>query len=273
MKKFVFDYKDLTYKPLKQKQHFVKIFKSFILILSILFITTILSSVSTADKKESVKYYKELISKIEIVENNISYLEKMDNEIYREILEIDKRETKIIAFEDLNNKINYLNVQYNEQLKSSKELLIIAKNKIDYLNHIPTLKPVSNFEIINVSSEYGMRIHPIHKRRLFHYGIDFNIKTNVNIIATADGIILTIINSKTGYGNRIIIDHLNGYKTMYAHLNGNYNVSIGEKIKKGQIIAKSGNSGLSTGPHLHYEIEKDGKTLNPRLFFVNDFID
>jgi len=273
MKKFVFDNKNLTYKPIKQKHQFLTILKNLTLFLTILFISSIFLS-STSNEDESIKYYKELLTKIETVENNIIYLEKRENEIYRHILEVDKRKIKPTNVpEDLNDKINYLSLKCKEQTQSLKELLKIAKNKKEFLNHIPTLKPVSNFDIINISSDYGMRIHPILKKRIFHYGVDFNIKVNVNVIATADGIIFAIINSKSGYGNRIIIDHLNGYKTMYAHLNGKYNVSVGDKVKKGQLIAKSGNSGMSTGPHLHYEIEKDGKNLNPRLFFVNDFIE
>lgn len=277
MKKFVFDNKDLTYKPVKQKHQFIKFIKSFTLILTILFFSSFfLSSVNETPEEESIKYYKELLSKIETVEANMSQLEERDNEIYRNILEVDKRETKSISdtsLEDLHERIIHLNLRYDEQLKSSKELLTIAKNRVDFLNHIPTLKPVSNFDVINISSDYGMRIHPIRKKRIFHYGIDFNIKSKTNIYVTADGEVLAIIESDSGYGNRIIVDHLNGYKTLYAHLNGVYNVSVGDKVKKGQIIAQSGNSGLSTGPHLHYEIQKDGKTLNPRLFFVNDLIE
>ena len=278
MKKFVFDYKDLTYKPLKQKHQFIKFLKSLTFILLVFFAASLfLSSINNSPEEESIQYYKELISKIEEVENNISYLEEKDNEIYRHILDVDKREElKSISdttIEDLNEKINYLIIRHDEQLKSSKQLLTFAKNNVDYLNHIPTLKPVSNFDILKISSDYGYRIHPIKKKRIFHYGIDFVIERNTIIRVTADGIIEAIITSKIGYGNRIIVDHLNGYKTMYAHLNGRYDVSVGDKVKKGQIIAHSGNSGLSTGPHLHYEIEKDGKILNPRLFFVNDFIE
>jgi len=277
MKKFVFDYKDLTYKPLKQKHQFIKSLKSFTLIITILFFSSLfLSSVNDTPEGESIRYYKELMTKIEAVEADISYLEERDNEIYSTILEVDKRETKSITdttIEDLNDRINYLTIRYEERLKASKELLEIAKNRVDFLNHIPTMKPVSNFDITNISSDYGYRIHPIKKKRIFHYGIDFNIKRNTPIYVTANGVISTIIISKTGYGNRIIVDHLNGYKTMYAHLNGAYNVSVGDKVKKGQIIAHSGNSGLSTGPHLHYEIQKDGEVLNPRLFFVDDLIE
>ncbi len=118
------------------------------------------------------------------------------------------------------------------------------------------------------TSGFGLRNHPINKKRSFHTGIDFRASTGSPVYASRDGII-----SETGmlgnYGLYIIMKHNGGYETVYSHLN-KINVKVNDIINSGQIIAESGNTGISTGPHLHFEIRKNGIPLNPENFFPGD---
>ena len=102
-----------------------------------------------------------------------------------------------------------------------------------------------------------------------HSGIDFTAKIGTDINATGDGVVTSVKVSRTGYGKHVIIDHGFGYKTLYAHLSA-FKVSKGQKVKRGDIIGKVGNTGTSTGPHLHYEVIRNNKKIDPAHFFFND---
>ena len=110
---------------------------------------------------------------------------------------------------------------------------------------------------------------PLYKVREFHPGQDFAAKIGTPVYATADGVVEKTESSFHGYGNNIIIDHGFGYKTLYGHLNG-FAVREGQKVKRGATIGYVGNTGMSTGPHLHYEVIKNGEKINPINFFFND---
>ena len=117
-------------------------------------------------------------------------------------------------------------------------------------------------------SGFGYRIHPIHKIRKMHAGIDFGADTGTPIMATGDGHIEKIIKKRTGYGKHIIINHGYGYKTLYAHMSA-IDVRTGQKVKKGEQIGKVGNTGTSTAPHLHYEVIYKGKKINPIHYVID----
>ena len=155
------------------------------------------------------------------------------------------------------------------QSKSYDELIKMAMSKEKMLASIPAIQPISNKDLKRTASGWGFRIHPIYKIRKFHYGIDFTAPTGAEIYATGDGTIERIESSQRGYGNCIIIDHGYGMKTLYAHLNG-FNVKQGQKVKRGDIIAFVGNTGVSTSPHLHYEVIRNGNKINPINYFFND---
>ena len=107
------------------------------------------------------------------------------------------------------------------------------------------------------------------KKKRMHWGMDFSAKRGTPIFASGNGIIKRADNRSAGFGKHIRIDHGFGYTSLYAHLQ-KYNVRRGQKVKRGELIAYSGNSGRSTAPHLHYEVHKNGKKLNPINFFFND---
>lgn len=114
-----------------------------------------------------------------------------------------------------------------------------------------------------VTSSYGMRHDPNSEERRFHRGIDLRAKMRTPLYATADGTVSETQFSDTGYGIKLVIDHAEGYQTIFAHL-ADITVQEGKQIKKGDLIGYTGNSGLSKGPHLHYEIKKDGKFVDPK---------
>ena len=137
------------------------------------------------------------------------------------------------------------------------------------LASIPAIQPVSNKDLSRMASGYGPRIHPIYKTKKFHAGMDFSAKTGTPIYATGDGKIFKVRKSRKGYGNHVIINHGYGYKTLYAHMS-KYTVKKGQKVKRGDVIGYVGNTGTSVAPHLHYEVHKDEKKINPVNFYYND---
>ena len=133
---------------------------------------------------------------------------------------------------------------------------------------IPAIFPVPLSSDWNISSNFGDRMHPIRKRNIKHRGIDISAPKGTYVLATACGQISKVASEKT-YGNVIFINHPNGYKTIYAHLSEGY-VNEGSCVRVGDTIALVGSTGVSTGSHLHYEIRKYGKAIDPQDFlFLN----
>ena len=140
------------------------------------------------------------------------------------------------------------------------ELLFKADKYIKAIRYLPFGRPVKGA----ITSKYGRRKDPLNKKSAFHTGIDFRGKRGEPIQATADGVVKKAFRNG-GYGNYVTIDHGNGYTTSFAHMQ-KYLVRRGDKVQRGQIIGYVGNSGRSTGSHLHYEIALDNKTINPYNF-------
>jgi len=137
-------------------------------------------------------------------------------------------------------------------------------NPTSFVSSIPNIKPVKG----SITSQFGLRTHPIYNLSLFHQGIDISASEGTNVQTTGDGIV-AFSGSDKGYGQMIAINHGYGYKTIYAHLS-KLLVHQGQKVSRGDIIALSGNTGVSTAPHLHYEVQKDNARVNPTVYFFND---
>lgn len=156
------------------------------------------------------------------------------------------------------------------QSRSFDELISLASEKEEMLRSIPAIMPISNKDLTRTASGWGYRIHPIYKIRRFHYGMDFTAPTGTEVYSTGDGTIAGIKSSKRGLGNHIIIDHGFGYQTVYAHLDRFNKLRVGQKVKRGDVIGFVGSTGLSTAPHLHYEVHLNGKKVDPVNYYFND---
>ena len=172
-----------------------------------------------------------------------------------------------------NQKLSELDQYLAKEAYSLYGLTTTAYSHQDMLMHIPAIQPISNKDLTRVASGWGMRTHPIYNILKFHYGLDFTAPVGTPIYSTGDGVIQFTIKSidkaSEGYGNLIIIDHGYGYKTLYGHLNS-FNIKQGKKIKRGEIIGYVGNTGISTGPHLHYEVIKNNQKVNAINYLFHD---
>jgi murein DD-endopeptidase MepM/ murein hydrolase activator NlpD len=184
---------------------------------------------------------------------------------YRELEEYDNSELMI----ETSKKIDRLTKQLYIQSKSFDEIFALAKNKTLMLASIPAIQPVSNKDLTRIASGFGYRIHPIYKTSIMHTGQDFTAPVGTEIYATGNGTVEKVEYYGRGYGNNVIINHGYGYETLYGHMS-KINVRDGQKINRGDVIGFVGNTGTSTGPHLHYEVMKNGNKINPVNFFYND---
>ena len=166
-------------------------------------------------------------------------------------------------------KLDKIASQVYVQSKSFDEVYKMALDKEKMLASIPAIQPVSNKDLKRLSSYYGYRPDPIYKVRKFHKGVDFSAPQGTDVFVTGDGVVKSVKRSHRGYGNTIEVDHGYGYTTFYAHLKS-FKVKKGQKVKRGEVIGAVGNTGKSTAPHLHYEVRKNGRTVNPIYYFFND---
>lgn len=233
----------------------------------------------------------ELFNKdLDNLESVLSEMQTRDDNIYRTIFEAEPvnyaiREAGIGGtdrYSDLENlsnseiiietaeRLDVLLRKTYVQSESYDQLATMAVNKEAMIASIPAIQPISNKDLTRTASGWGYRIHPIYKIRKFHYGIDFTAPTGTEIYVTGDGVVEKIVkNDRDGYGNNIIVNHGYGFKTLYAHLDA-FNVRQGQKVKRGDIIGFVGNTGLSTAPHLHYEVIRNNDKVNPVNYFFND---
>lgn len=233
--------------------------------------------------------YDIMNDKIDNLDLLLGEMQDRDDNIYRMIFEADPIPSSVrkagyggsnryIALDGYVNsdmvvstakRIDVLSSQLYVQSKSFDEIYEMAKNKTEMLSCIPAIMPVKKTDIYRISSHYGQRTDPFYKVTKFHGGIDFSGPVGLGIYATGDGVVVKVEKNKSGYGNNVLIDHGYGYKTRYAHLH-TIKVKKGEKVKRGQEIGTMGNTGKSTAPHLHYEVIKNNKAVNPVHFFYND---
>ncbi len=236
--------------------------------------------------KLQIEIFQKKLDQISVV---LEDLQQRDDNLYRAIFEAEPiprtvREAgfggvnRYAEFERFTNSELIINTakrldkimkQVYIQSKSYDDLIKLAQNKEQLLRSIPCIQPIINNDLIRTSSGFGWRIHPFYKIKVFHPGFDFAVPIGTEVYATGDGVIEKVENNFHGYGKMIIINHGYGYKTLYAHLH-EFKVVPGQTVKRGQVIGLTGNTGLSTGPHLHYEIWKNEEKVNPVYYFFND---
>jgi septal ring factor EnvC (AmiA/AmiB activator) len=278
-----------------------KIFNIFVYFLASVVLTIIYSVIfysffDSPKEKGLRRQISELKLNYEIIQQDckkmeaaLADLQERDDNIYRTIFETEPVHSSIREagfggsnrYEDLEGMENseiVINVKQELdkimkkiyiQSKSYDDVIKLAKSKEEMLSSIPAIQPISNKDLTRAASGWGYRIHPIYKIRKFHEGMDFTAPTGTDIYATGDGVIAEIEHSFRGYGNKIVIDHGYGYKTLYGHMES-FNVVVGQKVKRGDVIGKVGNTGLSTAPHLHYEVSINGEKVNPINYYFND---
>lgn len=166
-------------------------------------------------------------------------------------------------------KIDEIEGKLYAQAISFQELVKLTSEKEKRLASLPAIQPVRNSDLKRVASGYGWRVDPIYKTKKMHWGLDFTADIGTEVYATADGVVEEVTVNSWGYGKEIVINHGFGFKTRFAHLS-KFNVKKGQTIKRGEVIGYVGNSGKSTGPHLHYEVEQNGQKVNPIGFFHSD---
>ncbi len=241
------------------------------------------------ENQRLLSQYELMYKNLENVQKVLDDLQQRDDNLYRVIFEADPIPSSVrkAGFGGINKYAQLQSMDNSElviktaqkldivakeayvQSKSYDEVMKLALSKEKMLASIPAIMPISNKDLKRTASGWGWRIHPIYKIRKFHYGMDFTAPIGTEIYATGDGVVKDIETSAGGFGRWIIIDHGFGYETLYGHLNA-FDVKIGQTVKRGSVIGYVGNSGTSTGPHVHYEVHKNGKPVNPQYYYFKD---
>jgi len=300
--KYFYDSETLSYRKIEPKPG-RKIGIALLIMLGIFFAAFILlvtyysiPKIETPKEKkyrlevENMAYqYKVLNKKMSRQQKILDKIAERDNTIYRLYFEanpIDLDERKagfggVSRYNDLDGyenselikethqQVDQIAKQLAIQSKSLDEIATLAKEKESLLAAIPAIQPVRNEDLKRMASGFGFRSDPFTKVRKMHKGMDFTSPRGTPVFATGDGIVIRADNRSSGYGNHIRIDHGYGYKTLYAHLY-KYNVKKKQKVKRGDVIGFVGSTGRSQAPHLHYEVFKDGKQINPINFYYGN---
>ncbi|MEZ4841656.1 MAG: M23 family metallopeptidase [Flavobacteriaceae bacterium] len=239
---------------------------------------------------ENMKLHYDLLSKkMDQVQDVLEGIQHRDNEIYRLYFEANpipdeqrkagfggvNRYKSLEGFEnsdmiiDVSKSMDILSKQLYIQSKSLDDIINLAEDKEKLLAAIPAIMPVRKEDLTRMASGYGWRSDPFTKARKMHRGMDFTAPTGTPVYAAGNGKIIRADNTASGFGEHIEIDHGYGYSTIYAHLS-KYNVKAGQKVKRGDLIGFVGNTGRSSGPHLHYEVHKNGQPINPINFYYGN---
>lgn len=233
--------------------------------------------------------YELLNNRMEQVTEVLTDIQDRDNNIYRTIFEAEPIPNSIRqagfggvdrykALQGFNSsdllietskRLDRISKQLYIQSKSFDEVTQLVKGKEKLLASIPAIQPISNKDLRHQPSGFGWRTHPIYKTAEFHPGMDFAAAQGTEIYATGDGTIERADAMAQGYGNHVVINHGYGYKTLYGHMS-KIAVQPGQQVKRGQLIGFVGSTGLSTAPHVHYEVVKGGEKMNPINYYYND---
>lgn len=183
---------------------------------------------------------------------------------YEELMDLPN--AKLVV--NTTQKLDVLTKQLYIQSKSFDDVVAMCKSHDEMLRCIPAIQPISNKDLRQTASGYGVRVDPIYGTTKFHEGMDFSAHTGTDVYATGNGKVVKM-GWETGYGNTIVINHGFGYVTRYAHLHA-FSTKLGKSVVRGEVIGKVGNTGKSTGPHLHYEVHVKGKVVNPVNYYFMD---
>ncbi|MBR5282608.1 MAG: M23 family metallopeptidase [Alistipes sp.] len=256
------------------------------LIFSSLFFTPKMFRMANENRELKLKYDL-LRSRIRNSQSKLEQIKHRDNFVYRPLFSTDTlsiegiynpyEESKYThidggsytptirqAWEEIDQLARSLYLQS----KSMDELQLLSRDKEKFSTAIPAIWPIDRSKMRNKIGAFGYRMHPVYRRWKFHSGVDMPGRIGDPIFATGDGVVESVEYSRArhGYGTQIVINHGFGYKTRYAHLN-KIHISKGDTITRGQLIADMGNTGVSTSPHLHYEVIYKRSHVNPINYF------
>lgn len=271
---------------------------AFGLVVSVIFIVVAYKLIDSPKerilKREIAQYkyqIKILNDRTDRMADVLTDIENRDDNIYRTIFDTEpisknirnsgiggvERYNKLKGYDNteeilnLTKKVDDLSKRLYIQSKSFDEVYEMARTKQERLASMPAILPLSKKKS-RVVSGFGMRFHPILHYKRMHTGIDFAAPSGTPVYVTGNGTIEVASKpgaNYSGYGIVVIVNHGFGYKTLYAHLS-KVDVKPGQRVKRGEKIAEVGSTGLSQGPHLHYEIMQNGKKINPVYYFFND---
>ncbi|HPD27163.1 MAG TPA: M23 family metallopeptidase [Paludibacteraceae bacterium] len=242
-------------------------------------------------KKENIHMqaqYDLLQEQMNELQSLLTDLQQRDDNLYRVIFQADPilsevrhrqmgNDQRYQALQNMSNskimvsvtkQMDDLKRQTYIQSKSYDELIMLAKQNEQKLLCIPAIQPIYNKDLTRVASGYGMRIDPIYRTRKMHQGMDFTAPIGTEIFATGNGIVKEA-GWRQGYGKCVKINHGFGYETLYAHMH-KITARVGQSVKRGDVIGEVGNTGKSTGPHLHYEVHFKGTPVNPQNYYFLD---
>ncbi len=239
------------------------------------------------DNNRILAEYNILMDKINSAEHTLADVKHRDQFVYRPLLGIDTLNIPKVYSEYNDSKyVEFKDIEYGEEITegwlaldrltrklyysslSLDDTQDLAENKEEFSTVMPAIWPIDRTKLKNVSSLYGMRIHPRYGTWRMHEGIDLSAPKGTPVYATGNAVVLRA-GWQPGYGYLVELNHGFGYKTRYGHLSKMY-VSAGDSVTRGQVIADVGNTGVSSGSHLHYEVRFRNKTVNPIHYFNKD---
>lgn len=267
------------------------------LLIGVIFFIIFIFTIKSPNEKRLIEENNRIATQYEILSHRmdeaseiLTIIGERDNNFYRVMLEADSipgilrrgnyRNTArydkwdglktATVVKETSQKMDEIDRMLYVQSNSFDELVNLAKNNEDKLQHIPAIQPILNKDLKRTASGYGRRIDPIYHTVRFHAGMDFSAPIGTEIFATGDGTV-SFVGWKQGYGNCVTIDHGYDYMTLYGHISKfKKGLRKGQKVTRGDVIAYVGNTGKSTGPHLHYEVRLKGKPQNPQNYYFKD---
>lgn len=229
--------------------------------------------------------YDMLNERFEFINEVLSDVQTRDRNVFHVLFESVPYDVRKDFRSSWWNRYDYLNTRRNKELgkmlmeqtdiysqrmamlnRDSRELVDLVSGAGDKLNYIPSIQPVINNDLTLLTASYGLRMHPFYKTLSMHEGVDYTVPEGTRVFATADGTVKELSSKSSSEGMSITISHGNGYETVFNHL-ANIYVSKGQRVKRGDIIGLSGNTGLSMMPHLHYAIKFKGQSVDPVNYF------
>lgn len=297
--KYYYDSETLSYKKIERKKGrrigiaLLSIVGAFLAGFLLLVVYLNIPQIETPKEKalkrelENMKLQYGLLNrKMEQAQQVLANVEDRDNNIYRLYFEANPipEEQRMAGFGGINRyrnlegfdnskliieshkKLDMLTKRIVVQSRSLDEIVTLAEDKENLLASIPAIMPVRNEDLKRMASGYGWRTDPFTKVRKFHYGMDFTAPQGTPVYATGDAVVERADNRSSGYGKHIRLNHGYGYVSLYGHLY-KYNVKVGQKVQRGDLIGFVGSTGRSQAPHVHYEIFKDGEKINPINFY------